>query len=164
MPQLLYNFIISTNRSLPEMKACTFAISTLINLQKYHLTSSTVWLPDSLQHVIVAMSHYCDKENILFCYLSTFVWLLAQNRNHLQTIYRLPNFSQRMNLIKTNCLRKKKMVELQLYKINSFFSPYKNLPLPSLTPDWGLDLPNQPRTFTNSLHALDCLLKVLNMD
>lgn len=35
---------------------------------------------------------------------------------------------------------------------------------PSLTPDWGIINKKHPRTFTNPMFAIKCLLKKLNID
>ncbi|KAF5302457.1 hypothetical protein FQR65_LT08547 [Abscondita terminalis] len=162
LPETLYILINSANRSPAEMVLSTVAVSILINFYKFQDTSKAAWFPSHISNLIIVMSHCCDKEDNLFPYLCTLIWLFAHNEEYKQFICSLPTHTQLFTKIKTLCLRKKNMVNLRKSSIPSLFRSTSESHLPLLTPDWGLDYADRPRTFTNSIHALKCVLNILN--
>lgn len=162
LSEQLYLTISSTNRSPAEIQACTAATSILINFCKYPPARPSAWCPQYMDTIVTVMSHCCDKEEKLFPYLCTLLWLLAHNKEYKEVILAIPKCSQKLMKIKSLCLRKHKMVSLQQHKTASYFSSYINLPEPSLSPDWGLDYLDRPRTFSNSVHGFNCVLKILD--
>lgn len=152
----------ATGRSLPEMKACIAAASILINFCKYPVTTETAWCPEFMDGILTLMVNWCDKESILFCYLCTLVWVFAHRQHCKEYILSLPNVRQRLDKMRGLIMRKQNMVTRTRTKGISVFMSYKNLPTPSLKPDWGLDLKDSPRTFTNAIHAFDCVFDILS--
>jgi abnormal spindle-like microcephaly-associated protein len=161
LPRHLYATIISTNRSLPEMKACTAAASILINFYRFEPTRTNSWLAEYAEHVISVMLHWCNKEAPLFPTLCTLVWLFAHNKKYKEVIISSPNFKQKMERIAFLCRRQRDMVTKVNVKYESLFSVRHNLPLPSSEPDWGLEIKNRPKIFYSSVQAIDCLLNIL---
>ncbi|KAJ3629310.1 hypothetical protein MTP99_013707 [Tenebrio molitor] len=161
LPKHLYATIISTNRSLPEMKACTAAASILINFYRFEPTRTNSWLAEYAEHVISVMLHWCNKEAPLFPTLCTLVWLFAHNKKYKEVIISSPNFKQKMERIAFLCRRQRDMVTKVNVKYESLFSVRHNLPLPSSEPDWGLEIKNRPKIFYSSVQAIDCLLNIL---
>ncbi|KAL3281232.1 hypothetical protein HHI36_004446 [Cryptolaemus montrouzieri] len=163
LPEQLYLLIKSVARSLPEIEICVLSTYTLINLCKYPPTSAMTWFPEHLDSMVRIMLHWCDKEEMAFPGLCTLFWLFAHNAEYKKVILDLPNLVSQIEKIKTLILRKQKMVMRSANKlITSKFYPKRNLPLPGLRPDWGFDYTKRPRTFTNSVHAIESLIAILN--
>ena len=108
------------------------------------------------------MGHWCDKETPLFPNLCTLVWLIAGKDEYKNVLKTLPKINERLLKIKQMCERKQRMVSQQQVMLSSsIFLSFKNVPLPSRVPDWGIEYTDRPRTFKNSLHGLQCLLNIL---
>ncbi|XP_025832422.1 abnormal spindle-like microcephaly-associated protein homolog isoform X2 [Agrilus planipennis] len=163
LPENLFKMIISAIRSLPDMKASVLATSILINFCKYPPTKEASWVPEYIERTFQVMLHWCDKDEPLFPYLCTLIWLYAHNEDYRKYIVQIPNIVNILTKMKGLCQRKQKMWERSSLKGISLFSVYKNLPIPLTTPDWGLDYVDHPRIFNNSVHALDCLIKQLRL-
>ncbi|EFA02970.2 abnormal spindle-like microcephaly-associated protein homolog [Tribolium castaneum] len=159
----LYETIIVTNRSPAEMEVSTLACSILINFYRFEPTRSATWIPQLIEKLLSVMLHSCDKETALFPTLCTLFWMFAHNEEYKNFIVSSGNFKHKMRRICELCERKAKMNSKVIIKFQSFFVPYKDLPLPSMTPDWGFELKHKPKTFTNSIHALQCLRNRLNV-
>lgn len=137
-------------------------ISILINFYRFEPTRKNTWIPEYMDQLTSVMLHSCDKETPLFPTLCTLIWFFSHNEEYKNVIIASPNFAQKMTEICKLTGRKEKMIAKMNVKYHSFFSPYKNLPLPSMTPDWGLEYKERPKTFSNSIHALNCLRKTLS--
>lgn len=158
LPKFLYITLASTNRSLPEMEACTYSSLILISLYKFPPTRASAFVPEYMEKIMSMLLHWCDKEAPAFPTMATLLWLFAHDNNYREIIEGTVQFKQKMERIKEACKRKENMVRKQSEKRGSLFlSYYKDLPLPYLKPDWGFDYPNRPRVFLNSLQAFDCL-------
>lgn len=158
----LYITICGAGRSVSEMDVCTKATSILINFCKYSLTTEKCWHSQYMDNIITVMQNCCDKEYALFCYLCTLLWLFAHKQQYKQYILQLPNVAIRLDKIQKLVNRRQNMASKMAKRGGmTFFGNYKNLPKPSLKPDWGLDLPQSPRTFTNAMHAFNCFLEIL---
>lgn len=160
----MYMMISAAGRSLPEMNVCIHATSTLINFCKYKPAISNCWLPEYLDNIFTLMINWCDKEGLLFPYLCTLIWLFAHVEEYKATIVAIPNLKQKMDRIKSLTMRKCKMVSRTNKLLgNSVFMLCSNLRLPSTKPDWGMDYPERPRTFSYSVHAFNSLSEILNI-
>lgn len=159
----VYNIICGTGRSVPETTACSISTSILINFCKYPPTTEKCWYPQYIDLLLTVMQNCCDKESPLFCNLCTLLWLFAHRNSFKNCILKITNVNVRLDKIQKQVIRKQNMVARSRTKGLTFFASYKKLPLPSLKPDWGLDFKDSPRTFTNAVHACDCLLRVLSI-
>lgn len=163
LSEQMYVLITSSTRSVPELIVCTEATSILINFVKYEKSAPYAWQPEHLDKILNVMRGSCDKDERLFPYLCTLIWLFAQDDEKRSCILELNNVEKRMHKIKELCLRKEKMLRKCTVKKQSFFSPCTKVLLPSLKPDWGLDYLDSPRTFVNSVHAVNALFDVLKI-
>ncbi|KAG5885778.1 hypothetical protein JTB14_031213 [Gonioctena quinquepunctata] len=164
LPDQLYIMLSATSRSLPEMKACIYSVNILISFCKFPPTKQCSFVPQYIDNLVTVMLHWCDKESQLFPTLCTLFWLFAHTAPWKRFILSLPNIEQRLRKIHGLVSRKQAMVKRSVVKGGvSHFASFKNLPLPSLNPDWGLDYKNKPNVFTNSTHALSALASILNM-
>lgn len=162
LPKHLYKTIISTNRSPPEIQVCTVAISILINFYRFKPTRSKSWIAEYMENIITIALHFCDNDSPLFPTLCTLIWFFLQNEEYKNVVLSTPRFEQKMSQIKGKCDRKMKMISKMKLQYISFFANYqKNCPLPSEEPDWGLELKDKPKVFTNSVLALKCILSVI---
>ncbi|KAJ8985779.1 hypothetical protein NQ317_014432 [Molorchus minor] len=161
LPEQMYLMIKTTNRSLPEMTACIYSVNILININKYAVTRSYTFIPEYIDNIVTVMLHWCDKDEQLFPSMCTLLWLFSHNAKWKRLIKSLPNIEQRFAKIQMQVTRKKSMVKRTGVKGHSVFTPYKTLPLPSCEPDWGLEYKHKPHVFTNSVHAFDSLLRIL---
>lgn len=150
-----FDSIVLTNRSPPEIKVCTATVSVLINFYKFEPTKQYVWLPKYLEKLLDIMLYSCDKESELFPTVCTLMWLFAQNEEYRSTIVNSCKFKEKLTQIRERVERKVKMISKMNVKYQSFFTNPKNLPMPSILPDWGLDY--KPKIFTNSVQALKSL-------
>lgn len=153
----------ATGRSTPEMKVCIAATSIMINFCKYPATTEKAWCPQYMDGILTLMTNWCDKESILFCYLCTLLWLFAHRKHCRDYILSIPNVKQRIDKIGGLVIRKQNMVAHKRIKVISLFTDYKGLCKPSLKPDWGLDLKDAPRTFTNAIYAFDSVVSILSL-
>lgn len=163
LPQQLYLLIKSTNRSPAEIEICTVATSILINFAKYYPTLSSTWIVEQIDDLFTVMNHCCDKEEKLFPYLCTLVWIFLQIKEYKSFICALPQIRHKLQKIYTLCVRKQKMVTHKNSRKESFFVQNNNLIKPLLGPDWGIDYTDRPRTFTNSVFAIECVLCALGL-
>ncbi|XP_018579175.1 protein abnormal spindle [Anoplophora glabripennis] len=163
LPEQMYLMIKTTNRSLPEMRACILSVNILINVCKYPPTRPYSFFPEYIDNFVTIMMHWCDKEALLFPSMCTLLWLFAHNPEWRKVIGSLPNIEQRLSKIQSQVSRKQSMVRRAGAKGQSLFAPYETLPLPSLEPDWGLAYKYNPYIFTNSVHAFSSLLCILNL-
>ncbi|KAK9879773.1 hypothetical protein WA026_006838 [Henosepilachna vigintioctopunctata] len=162
LPEQLYLLIKSVARSLPEIQINVLSTYILINLCKYPPTTALTWFPEHLDSMLNIMIHWCDKEEMVFPSLCTLFWLFAHNREYKQVILELPYLHQKLIKINGLVVRKQKMVIRSVTKLsNSKFHSTKYVKLPGLKPDWGFDYPDRPRTFINSVHAIQCLQEIL---
>lgn len=144
------------------MQSCTAATSILVNFCKYTTTIDNCWFPQYIDSIFTVMMHYCDKDYPVFVHLCTLIWHLAQDDKRKAYILTIPNLNHKLIKIKQLCERKQNMsLRVQHHKGVDFFAPYKHLPMPSTTPDWGLECEKRPRTFKNAVHAMRSLMDVL---
>lgn len=158
----VYIIICAAGRSLPEINICIEATSILINFCKYPLTTEKCWYPEYLDNIITVMQNCCDKDNALFSYLCTLLWLFAHRDDFKMYIVQIPSLFVRFEKIRILLTRKQNMVA----KVGprggmSFFRSDRDLKIPALEPDWGEDRKDAPRTFNNAPYAFHCLLKIL---
>lgn len=146
------------------MQSCTAATNILINFCKYPTTIGNCWHPEYLDDVFTVMIHWCDKDYSLFAHLCTLIWHLAQDPKRRTFITALPSLPNKLHKIKQLCERKYKMATKVQHKSATpdMFGHYKNLPTPSIEPDWGLECKKKPRTFKNAVHAMHSLMNLLN--
>ncbi|CAH0552801.1 unnamed protein product [Brassicogethes aeneus] len=163
LPDQLYLMISYTARSLPEMTACTLACSILINFYKYEPTTEKSFVGDYMDNMVTVMLNWCDKEAPLFPAICTLLWLFSHKPEYKAVILKVPHLQQRLLKVQTLTYRKEKMVGKTGVKGSSLFAHQGNLPLPSTTPDWGLEYKHKPNVFKNSVHALKSLLSILDM-
>nr|XP_023013304.1 protein abnormal spindle [Leptinotarsa decemlineata] len=163
LPDQLYIMLSATSRSLPEMKACIFSVNILISFCKFPPTRQYSFVPEYIDNLVNVMLHWCDKESQLFPNLCTLFWLFAHTPKWKRFILNLPNLDIRLKKVQSLVSRKESMVKRSITKGVSHFETVKNLPMPSLNPDWGLDYKNKPNVFTNSIHAFASLSAILNM-
>ncbi|CAH1119295.1 unnamed protein product [Phaedon cochleariae] len=163
LPDQLYIMLGATSRSLPEMNACIYSVNILINICKCPSTKKYSFVPQYIDNLLAVMLHWCDKESQLFPTLCTLLWLFAHTPQWKRNILKLPNIVQRLMRIQGMVARKETMVKRSTSKVLSHFATLKNLPMPSLLPDWGLDYANNPNVFTNSVHAFNSLLSILEI-
>lgn len=162
LPEQVYVILSVASRSLPEMKAAIASVNILITFYKYPSTTKYSFIPEHIDSLITLMLHWCDKDSMLFPVTCTLLWLFAHIPKWKRRIINIPNFDQMFEKIHSLVSRKQNMVKKTGTKaILSVFTPYKDLPTPSLKNDWGLNLSKSPNTFTNSLHALNMLSNIL---
>ncbi|XP_057658450.1 protein abnormal spindle isoform X1 [Diorhabda carinulata] len=161
LPEQLYILLSSTSRSLPEMNACIYSVNILINFFKLEETKESSFSPHYLEKLVTLMMHWCDKESQLFPSLCTLFWLFAHTPQWRRLIINIPNIDKKFEKIGELVSRKDSMVKKQGAKGSALFASFKNLPMPSLVADWGLDYKNNPFVFTNSVHAFNSLMSIL---
>lgn len=162
MPQQLYMLLNATIRSLPEAEVCTWAAKILVNYCKLESTREKSFIKEYISDTVTVMLHWCDKDNEVFISLCTLLWLFGHVNEWKNVICDLPNIKKRFEKIETLCKRKQLMVlKTGVKSVVTYFGPYKKLPLPTTTPDWGLDYKHKPHLFTHALHAFYSLNNIL---
>lgn len=162
MPEQLYLLLNATIRSYPEAQLCSLSAQILINYFKVEETRKYSFIEKYIDHSITIMSHWCDKDNSVFPTLCTLIWLFAHVAPWKEFISSLPNGKQRFQKMEVLCARKQSMVlKTGVKTVTSYFGPYKNLPMPTTKPDWGLDYKGKPHLFTHAVHALHSVYNIL---
>ncbi|GLV40193.1 abnormal spindle [Carabus blaptoides fortunei] len=178
----LYLMLACTNRSVPDMDACVLSVSVLINLVKYKPTSAAVWKVNFLDTLLSEILHWSNKDGLLFPYACTLLWLLAQNPAYCKAILNEENAEKMLRKAYQECERKQKMLSrLKKAPANTIQKPnigaktstkkpnqnndsFNKFSTPALTPDWGIINKQHPRTFQDSMFAIKCVLKKLNIN
>lgn len=108
------------------------------------------------------MMNFCDKDSAVFPTACTLLWLFGHNKEWKK---RIRNFDVKYKISKMESLLSRKIIMVSKSRMTAslVFSKSKNLYLPYMLPDWGLDLEKKPFKFQNSLYAFKCLRKILEV-